>query len=187
MKSQKVCIVGPDGAGKSSILSALQKKLNDSECVYFGYGESRRYNKKIYSLMKKARSLGRFGEISVRLLVSLDDVIKSYSLNSTNKVVLIDRFPFDNVVNCKIDGRRTYVYHKAICKVLSKPSLVILLSGNAKVIANRKSEISESRTHDFICEMEEYLVENRMDFLKVNTTSLSLEESVSQIISSIKS
>lgn len=177
MRPRSICIIGPDGSGKTTINRKLENILQIN-AFYLGYGEQRTY------MFSWSRCFGRPVGFSwlERLGITFDDSIKLFRiLTLSKKMVILDRFPSDNIVNTLIDRRMTFYFHYLIFMILPKPDLFILLHGDERILAQRKGEISRHRIKLFIIAYKLVLRRAGIKYLEVDTTKTDINKSVCQI------
>ena len=140
MRPRSICIIGPDGSGKTTINRKL-KNILQINAFYLGYGEQRTY------MFSWSRCFGRPVGFSwlERLGITFDDSIKLFRiLTLSRKMVILDRFPSDNIVNTLIDRRMTFYFHYLIFMILLNP-ICLFYCMEMKDTARRKGEISRHR------------------------------------------
>lgn len=165
MKNISVCLVGPDGAGKSTLIESLCSQT-PAKVFYFGYGASRAFFFSRWDWMARLPKANYF----IRLMTSLDDFMLSLRIRMQRCPVIIDRFPSDNVINCVLDQRPTVNYHSWIFRFILKPSTFVLLSGDPVGINSRKPELSPERIERYIEEYRRFFVAKKVECIELSTT-----------------
>lgn len=175
-------MLGPDGAGKSTIVTALNERLHFELC-YLGYGDSRSY---YFSKLIEYLGNDVMSRILSRILVTVDDYIKAFSFVTFNRVgTIIDRYPCDNVVNTILDSRKSASWHKLLFKFFPKADVFILLVGEPSVLYERKKEISIERISNYIETYKRVLIDYKVNYIVIDTTKMNITECIDMIIENV--
>ncbi len=181
-----VWIEGPDGSGKSTLIKRFLQSswpLGASR-LYLGYGVHGwkfKFAKQLSltppTLLKKYPRLLAILQSFVVLPLEFGRRQVGVFLQAGNSLVLIDRMPL------KILASRNVLIKKMYNLLLPAPELVVLLTGNPEVIAQRKPE--EVKPEDVVRLTNEArsVIENlNIPVLEVDTTAQSVDEVVRQTL-----
>jgi len=183
-----VCLVGPDGSGKSSIINQLVT-LKDSALpfadiivkhwrpnlipaigVWFGKKQPNSGNPVI-----PRRSAGRLQLLRV-FYYWIDFVLGGIFLDkkasSTLNLILYDRCALDMVVDPLRYGLSTSKLSKVLWKFIPKPDLIILISGEPNTIFSRKSELSRNQIHEQLEKWKELYNQGEIHAIVENDNSI---------------
>ncbi len=163
-----IAIVGPDGVGKSTLTSRLQKQVKElrqsSTCVYMGpWGQS------ILPVSKFVRLLGTPGTPSQRLRVPLipqlrwffylliltvefltRHVVRVIPARRNYPVVFSDRYFYDVGVGYKKHAiGQCQRLRQLFCRLLFHPDLTIFLLAKPRTVTSRKDELNELEAAEF--------------------------------------
>lgn len=175
-------MLGPDGAGKSTIVNALNEKLQFDLC-YLGYGDSRSY---YFSRLIEKLGNDMISRILSRILVTVDDYIKAFSSVTFNRVgTIIDRYPCDNIVNTILDSRKSVSYHKFLFRFFPKADVFILLVGEPSVLYERKKEIPVERIKNYIETYKRVLIDYKVNYIVIDTTKMNVTECIDKITENV--
>jgi len=172
-------MLGPDGAGKSTIVKELNKTLQFNLC-YLGYGESR-----TYYFPKIINKLGndKISRVVNRFLLTLDDYVTGFkNIIFSHVGTIIDRYPSDNIVNTILDNRKSINYHKFCFKFYPKADIFVLLVGDPNVLYERKKEIPIERIERYIETYKKILIDYNVNYIVIDTTKATISECVDNIL-----
>ena len=189
-KPKLVAIIGPDGSGKSSVVSEL-KKLPFVSVKYMGPGQQQ---KDIIPTLKSAMTVLDYGRhryqkgnpagiifrLAYLLIIYLDLNIRylqqRYGAN-TNNIIFFDRFIFDVYIR-NPDNLRKALF----CKLSFKPQHVILLKGNAEEIYARKPELTVPSIERTYSQYHRLFTQNKIPYSEVASTGCSKAETLNKIM-----
>lgn len=163
-KGKLICFVGPDGAGKTTIIKQVKKEL------------------KLFPLEKKyiRFSTGTYNKIK-RSLDLIKKIIKIQFWIYSGKIILSDRYMY-------LTFRNNPKLKKILIKSMRKPHITFYLKNSAEEIYKRKQEINPEEI-DSQLKLFDDLAKTRKEFKVINTNKkidkISLEVSA-QIIELFK-
>lgn len=152
---QTVVFLGPDGAGKSTIINDVEKKLNNKGLIvtkyYFAPGFFRRYRpSKSNSVTVNPHEVKAYNSILVFLKILLMLFEFTFGMRKVRKhrgIVLFDRYIYDLLVDpqrYRIGRVRKWV--RFIINLAPKPDLLVVVVASPKVIQFRKQEVTFEET-----------------------------------------
>lgn len=178
-----VLFLGTDGSGKGTLIELVSERLEfKNRRAYFGTGQEgwiSRLARKAYDLSRKKRPGHRFvsslfwyailpGEFLLRRMAA--------SIGGRWRILLLDRFPGKPFLR---GGLLSQLYKH----LLPRPDLVVLLGGDAAVIAQRKpSETDIARTEADIRKWEKVARKIDAPVLHVDTAIASPPECAERIL-----
>jgi thymidylate kinase len=153
--SQVVAFLGPDGAGKSTILDIIRVELAkrhlDCECRYFAPGYLRRYRPKSDAQITVNPHQGvQYGFLLTlaKLFLLLFEFRMGISqLRGQSGFFLFDRYLLDVLV----DPRRYRIgtirwWMRMLLKLAPRPDLLVIVVAPADIIQSRKQEVPREET-----------------------------------------
>ncbi len=195
-----IAVLGPDGVGKGTMISALLETLNGPvRPVYFGLGESRREYKAatdpggLVSGWGRVRAIGR-RFLPTRPLITLYVIRKSlsklaklasaYFTAMRGTIVLCDRHILDaRVFSFEYLSRFDAWIERTLARLAPWPDLVILLDAEPETIYARKADRSIPVLTDHRSRYREFF-EATADTVII-TMEQPLEAAVSEALSAI--
>jgi|SRR3989344_3993455 len=203
MKKVIISFIGTDGAGKSTLIAEVQKRLEQQlkgkvKTVYFGWKPflpttkllSFILRKKNYQIADKMNSknnnsfseenkLHLFQEImlSYYYLEYLSRYIFQLRISSFKSIMLVDRYFYDLYAHYEY-AKQSYVF-PILLKMMPKPDLIFLLDVDVQTAKKRKPEM------DLELLQKHHLHYQQLSSLinaKVVKTDLSLEQSLQQVL-----
>lgn len=150
-----IAFLGPDGAGKSTVISLVQHELSErgeEYCYrYFAPGFLKRYRPKgddmITTKPHEGRQYGAVLVLAKILLMLFEFRMGVPRLRRENQMTLFDRYIHDLLVDpqrYRMDHLR--VWMRALLKIAPKPDLLVIVSAPANVIQGRKQEVPPEET-----------------------------------------
>lgn len=200
-----IAVLGVDGVGKSTVIREV--KANILSCrlntVYTKHLRPNilpplsyffRRKKQISEIVIEphaAKPSNQFVSI-LRILYLLIDYIIGYflyvriKLKQNSTIIIFDRYAYDLL----IDPRRFRIslsasFIKILIFFIPKPDIVFCLYGDPNTIASRKNELSIIETERQVNQLVRLANDNANKF-KLISTNISIEDTVSQVISEIK-
>ena len=154
--SQKcVIFMGPDGAGKTTLMRLVQRGLAESGCdlktYYFAPGFLKRYRPSPTGLVTtEPHALPPYGAFLtfLKILLMLFEFnLGVRRLRQVRRLVLFDRFIHDLL----IDPRRYRMekvrwWMRALLKLAPRPDLAVIVTAPPDVIQARKQEVTPEET-----------------------------------------
>lgn len=150
-----VAFLGPDGAGKSTVLGLVQAQLANQQqefCYrYFAPGFLKRYRPtKDDSITTDPHEGKQYGSLLIAAKISLmlfEFRLGITQLRGTTKLALFDRYIHDIL----IDPRRYRMgelrwWMRIMLKLAPKPDLLIIINAPAETIQRRKQEVPLNET-----------------------------------------
>ncbi|WP_298491137.1 ATP-binding cassette domain-containing protein [uncultured Maritimibacter sp.] len=154
-KGKTVAILGPDGAGKSTVLDLVQRRLRDEgEDVayrYFAPGYLKRYRPKPDArVTTNPHETGHYDPLRTAAKIALmvyEFRMGMPQVRRAHRLTLFDRYIFDLL----IDPRRHRIFPmrgwmRAMVALAPKPDLLIVVSAPTEVIQARKQEVPAEET-----------------------------------------
>ena len=150
-----VAFLGPDGAGKSTVLDMVQDRLTargEDFCYrYFAPGYLKRYRPKgdgsITTNPHQGRQYG-VGLIVAKIAIMLFEFRMGVpQLRRTHRLSLFDRYIHDILVDprrYRMDRLRSWM--RWMLKAAPKPDLLVIISAPADMIQARKQEVPPEET-----------------------------------------
>jgi thymidylate kinase len=200
-----IAVLGVDGVGKSTVIrevttSFLNCRLNTVYTKHLRpnilpplsyFFRRKKQISEIVTDPHAAKPSNQFVSI-LRILYLLTDYIIGYflyvriKLKQNSTIIIFDRYAYDLL----IDPRRFRVslsasFIKILIFFIPKPDIVFCLYGDPNIIASRKNELSIIETERQVNQLVRLANDNANKF-KLISTNISLEDTVSQVISEIK-
>ncbi|MCL1037490.1 hypothetical protein L2750_10055 [Shewanella submarina] len=151
----RIVFLGPDGAGKSTIIGAVERALSDMDLPYS-------YHYLVPGFLPRYRNVNNGSPVTnphekVRhgLLKSLLKLVFWFveynlgcgELNRDNKIRLFDRYYYDILVD---PARYCYgasdIFTKFVARFIPKPTLLVIVDAPTSTIQDRKQEVSWCET-----------------------------------------
>ncbi|TPE42519.1 nucleoside/nucleotide kinase family protein [Pontibacter mangrovi] len=184
----KILFLGTDGAGKTTLIKAVEEKINfKAKCLYLGMGENgwtTPITKKLFHYRAGTGLLNKaFNLVKHLVLLPSEFLLRIAPVKSRSRfhVVLIDRFPGTVFVEKKPLSRLLY---RAI---LPKPDLVFFLHASPEVLVQRKpQELTLERSQADLLKFRQ--VAERVSggkYISIDTTSISVDEARDKILAEI--
>lgn len=157
MMVRLVVFLGPDGAGKSSIIAEVKKALaergvNISQ-FYFAPGFFRRYRPRETDKVTITTNPHDFGQyhpvvaVAKLILLLTEFVAGIRKYRSSNELLIFDRYIFDLYVDpLRYRLARLPKFILSLVRFAPRPDLVVVVRAPYDVIQARKSEVSSSET-----------------------------------------
>lgn len=150
-----IAFLGPDGAGKSTVLDLVQEKLSlrgvDFTYRYFAPGFLKRYRPKGDGTVTTSPHEGRqYGPALIFAKLSL--MLFEYHmglprLRRRHNLVLFDRYIHDILVDPRrYRMERLRGWMRFVLRFAPKPDLLVIISAPAEVIQARKQEVAPEET-----------------------------------------
>lgn len=155
----RVALLGPDGAGKSTTIEALQQSGIVATSVYLG--------------VAPARHRGRSTVPGIALLRTIRRLVGGWTVASIRRrrgeSIALDRHPLEAMIGPTTSKRTTLVRRWILAHVLPRPEAVVVLMAPAEVLHDRKPEHG---LDDVVARRDRYLeLARRHDYPVVDTTS----------------
>jgi len=199
MKKSIICFIGTDGAGKSTIISELKKRLEGEikvKSVYFGWKPFLPTTKLLSFILKKKKyqiadkmnlktnktsgeRFNLFQEVmlSYYYIEYLSRYIFQLRLLSHKKIILVDRYFYDLYAHYHY-AEHSYIF-PFLLKLMPKPDLTFFLTADIQTAKERKPEM------DLKLLQEHYQRYQKISGLigaKIVTTDQKLEQSVQEVL-----
>ena len=163
-----ICIMGPDGTGKTTLAKKLSEELDDLEYIYFGGNKDQREFIWFNEYIKQDRK-GWLWTLFKYFFIFINDYV--YFIQAKNKHIVADRSPIDKMIGSKINGKAfRYIYHLVALKLLPSPDLIILLEGDVDVIYERKREISRETILEYFRLYKSYFIKTGVPYFIIDST-----------------
>ncbi len=183
-----VCLVGPDGVGKTTIARQLRKRLEKQYGPFVtrhmgkSYLPHNRLSWKppqyIYSTKSEEKKKGVRGTRKLKKLVYhwLADLALSVELTIVyhlkehwppRKHILMDHCPYDIFV--ENNRPRFPLLERLLMLLLPRPTFILLLKDEPRAIYERKPQLSPSRIRAYYAHMEEVLAASGRPWVTVRT------------------
>ncbi len=179
-KGKIVAFLGPDGAGKSTVLALVQARLDergsDSCYRYFAPGFLKRYRPRSNGLVTINPHEGRqYGPVLIAAKISLmlfEFGMGVPRIRRAYKLALFDRYIHDLLV----DPRRYRMDHLrwwmcALLRAAPAPDLMVIVSAPADIIQARKQEVPLEETARQVAAYEELAETLSNSIIIYNTTT----------------
>ena len=203
MKGTIISFIGTDGAGKSTIIAELKKKLESGpsskvKTVYFGWRPflpttkllSFILKKKNYQIADKMNSnrskehrFSLFQEIMLGYyyIEYLSRYIFQLRLNSSKSITLVDRYFYDMYAHYRY-AEQSRIF-PTLLKMMPKPDLTIFLTVDIQTAKERKPEMDLELLQEHY---QRYQKLSKLIDAKIVKTNQQLEQSVDEILNLIK-
>jgi energy-coupling factor transporter ATP-binding protein EcfA2 len=182
-----VAILGPDGSGKSTLISPLSKlEWPSVKKQYMGPSSKEDMNDFIFNLLNyfskirdkysKRNPIGMFSRV-MWVVICYIDYLNRYFRNNwfhgSKGLIVFDRFP------CDMYFRKPTIFNEIIFLMFfPRPKHVFLCVGDSKIIYNRKKELlSPKEVEDTIILYRQKLTKYKINFHEIDTTKLTIEMS----------
>lgn len=175
-----VAFLGPDGAGKSTILGIVQATLTDTRVPfsnhYFAPGFLKRYRPKgdgaITTNPHEGRQYGSLLVAAKILLMLFEFRMGVARLRKAPKLALFDRYILDILVDPKrYRMGQTRWWIRALLKFAPRPDLLIVISAPAHVIQSRKQEVPAAETARQVAAYEALAASMKQGVIVSNATT----------------
>lgn len=192
--SRVVIFLGPDGAGKSTLITHVAESLKSSNCncrtFYFAPGYLKRYRPKSKNTITIDPHNGlQYSSYLVFIKIML--MLLEFNLGIrraklSNDILIFDRFIHDILVDpIRYRMGRTRWWMRLLLKMAPKPDLVVIVVAPAEIIHSRKQEVPFEET---IRQLEDYrLMTNSFDNSLIIENTSSPEVGAEIILSRIRS
>ncbi|MCJ8164119.1 hypothetical protein MKJ04_04645 [Pontibacter sp. E15-1] len=183
----KILFIGTDGAGKTTLIEAVGKKINlKTRKLYLGMGENgwtSPLTKRLYQAKVSRKPFSKLLNLFRNLVVLPAEFmlrILPVQLKAKYAIVLIDRFPGSILLR---NSRLTQLYRA----ILPKPDLVFFLYADPEVLVNRKpNESTLERSKKEVIKFRKVAeTVSAGHYIPIDTASLTIAEARDQIISEI--
>lgn len=163
-----VAILGPDGSGKSSVISALAKHL-DMRIMYMGdWGFA---FQPFYDLLQRGPLWLARLSYPFFYVENWVRILRAYSLKLRGYTVLLDRYPGFNRHMAKSES--LVRLNNLMYSFFPNPDTYILLSAPASIIHARKQELTESEIERSQENVRRVLAKKRTRFIEVENVDLN--------------
>ena len=204
---KNIMLSGPDGAGKSTIISSTKKKLEetqiDTNIVWLRFHH---YFAKLVNIFgritgKSYREKHTWGEVGYHdykgaigifyiVAVYLDHLIFKVLIKNKkikqNRFYLIDRYILDIVADLIVDTRNEKFVFFMFDKLVQKELLnyeAFVLECDYDVVVSRREDIKDDKSYQR--KIDAYkLISDRYNVKRLNTGENSIDEIVQQILNS---
>lgn len=177
-----IAVLGPDGAGKTTLARKLAAKYPEITYVYFGNNPESRmyfYFKNFLSIQRK----GKLNTILRYLAIFFNDL--AYFNKAKREDLIADRCPIDKILQSSIaQDKGRLMYHKLAQKFLPHPDFIILLGGDSHQLYERKKEISVEKIKAYLGFYEDYFKRHKLNFHKIDSVTND-EENTFEIASKL--
>ncbi|MDO8510810.1 MAG: hypothetical protein Q7S55_01460 [Nanoarchaeota archaeon] len=203
MKGTIISFIGTDGAGKSTIIAELKKKLESGpstkvKTVYFGWRPflpttkllSFILKKKNYQIADKMNSnsskehrFSLFQEIMLGYyyIEYLSRYIFQLRLSSSKSITLVDRYFYDMYAHYRYAEQSRIL--PTLLKIMPKPYLTFFLTVDIQTAKERKPEMDLELLQEHY---HRYQKLSKLIDAKIVKTDQQLEQSVDEILNIIK-
>lgn len=139
-----VALLGPDGAGKSSLTAALERSFQiPVRAVYMGLWKNERTKPDTQGLDLGLWLAGRGLDISARLPKAWARYLLGLWHRTLGRVVIFDRYVYDALISAQTSsGRLKQLYMRVLGHACPAPDLVLVLDAPGEVMFARKGEHS---------------------------------------------
>ncbi len=214
MKPMLICIIGPDGTGKTTQAKMLVKKLNEAgiKCKYrwlrfyhlfclpllaiarlMGLSEVETLDtgRKIgYHYFYKSKTISSLYSILLFIDTLFFTIIKAYvPLKIFKKTIVCDRFVYDTLVDLMVSTRNYNIYSSIIGRLflslIPKNSKIIMLIADEKILRKRRDDVMHDKTLNLRIKLYKKLSEE-FGILMINTNNLSINKVQERLIQAIK-
>ncbi|MFB9861013.1 hypothetical protein ACFPFV_02145 [Salinicoccus siamensis] len=190
INNQNICIMGIDGAGKTSTIMAISNILGPTTTVQ--YMGNKNWETKLGKEMKYFHSKYKIPTVIIKAVEFYYRVLKHYT--SAN-IVIYDRYVWENVLNIESKysknikfNLKKLLYKLIFIKLFPKPKYCFYLTCDLKTSIERKDDIDSKET---IKELERLKRINDEGFKNnkhikiIDTDILSSEETVYYILKNL--
>ena len=184
----KVLFLGTDGAGKTTLIDAVEKKLNiKTRKIYLGTGENGWTSplmKNIYNYRSKVKLFNKiFSHLRNYTVLPSEFILRilPVKIRSKYSVVLIDRFPGTFFLDHR--SLRKFIYSF----ILPKPDVVFFIYADPKILLERKpEEVTLERSKADILKFQRVAeIVSGGNYVSVDTSNITIAEARDFIISEI--
>lgn len=179
-KGKIVVFLGPDGAGKSTVMKLVEAKLAEAgvpfNYYYFAPGFLKRYQPKgdgsVTIRPHEGRQYGT-GLVLAKILLMLVEFRAGVTrLRREPRIALFDRYILDILVDptrYRMDRVRWWM--RALLRLAPQPDLLVVVSAPADVIQSRKQEVPPEETARQVVAYEALAGEIASGMVIYNTTT----------------
>ena len=168
-----ITVLGPDGAGKTTLANNLASTIQDCRYRYLGHNPNKRHYRIGSRLIRIAEKLSLPGWLMKALLIYMNDWFDAHDKG----LMATDRYVYDHVVLARLNRRPIRAwFHRWLCRLFPRPQVVILLMGDAKVIAARKGELSTDQTLQYMKLYEQELARYKIEPIKLDSSSYDQQQ-----------
>ena len=214
MENKLICIIGPDGTGKSTQVNLLINSLNKKGIKYeyqwlrfhhflslpvlalarlLGLSEVKTLEngeKVGYHYFYKSKIISFFYSLTLLFDTFIFTVIKVYiPIYLLKKNIIYDRFIYDTLIDLMIstgncDAYKT-IFGSSFIKLVPKKSRVIMLIANENNLRDRREDVNHDKTLRLKIKLYNRL--SRLYDITVIDAALNIEEVQNRIYDNIKS
>ena len=202
MKSAIICFIGTDGAGKSTLIAELKKKLESQQhrvsIAYFGWKPFLPTTKLLSLLLKKsnyriADKMNSKSDEKNKFSLIQELMLSYYCLeylsrylfqlrlplifSRKKKIILVDRYFYDMYAHYHYANQS--LIFPTLLKLMPKPDLTVFLDVDVNTAKQRKPEMDLQLLHKH---HQRYLQLSQLLNAKTINTDQEIENSVQQIL-----
>lgn len=192
-KNKLICIFGPDGSGKSALTKKIKKNKKNSNITFYHWRprilppfKKKIIKKKFINNINNGRNY--FFSFFLYIYYFLDfKLFEFFFLKKkyNSKLFIFERYYYDILVHPRrYNLRKINWLGFYLSKKLAKPKFSVLLSGNPKIIYNRKKELSLSDIKKQIITYKKILPKFSKTYV-YNTTKIKLPVLIYLLMSKI--
>lgn len=154
-RGRVIVFLGPDGAGKSTVLNLVKERLSgqgaDFHSYYFAPGYLRRYRPKGNGTVTTNPHEGmQYGTLMIIAKISLmlfEFRMGMRKIRSQHDLLLFDRFIHDLLIDPRrYRMKRLRWWMRTMLVLAPKPDLLVVITAPAEVIQSRKQEVPFDET-----------------------------------------
>ncbi|MGD1848495.1 MAG: hypothetical protein ACFB10_24140 [Salibacteraceae bacterium] len=170
-----IVVLGPDGAGKTTLAKGLANALEQGEYRYLGHNTNRHYRVGQHWMASLPNRW--FWVRGVRKLLVLWNDWLDHRTTPT-ELTIADRCSVDWVVGNRLFGRKSWRMYQWLVRWFPKPDLVLLLEGDPELIHRRKPEHPPARLTTLMRLYHHYLLQEKIPFRTIDTTQNNVSEAL---------